>query len=218
MKKFLLFSLLTVFMMTAFSFDADAQRRRKKRKKKKKKPKTEQKSDYFDDSGFVHNLWYGADFEVPRFIGGQGQTIITLGLSPMVGYKFTDNFSLGPKLYLNNYHVKYANGAQDDIKFNSFNYGAGIFARYKILDSYFIHAEFEGISEEIVEDVNRIEIDPATNKILTVRSQSTHYYLGAGYTSGGNLAFNAYVLWDFSQQLTSTSIPIRGRVGVTYKF
>jgi len=202
-------------MITCFSFDADAQYRRKKKKKKKKK--TEQKSDYFDDSGFAHKLWYGADVVIG--IGGsQGVTQVSTGISPMVGYKVTDNFSFGPKVTFNNYHVKYANGAQNDIKLNSFNYGAGIFTRMKILGSYFIHAEFEGLNEEIVEDFNRIQIDPTTNEIVTVRSWNSHYYLGAGYTSGGNLAFNAYALWDFSEQLTSQNIPIDTRIGITYKF
>lgn len=202
-------------MMTAFSFDAEAQRRRKK--KKKKKTSTEKKSDYFDDSGFVHKLWYGADVVI-GFGGSNQATQISAGISPMVGYKFTDNFSVGPKISLNNYHVKFANGAQDDIKLNNLNYGAGIFTRYKILGNYFIHAELEGINEEIVEDFDRIQIDPATNKIITVRDWNTHYYLGAGYTSGGNLAFNAYILWDFSEQLTSSNIPIDSRIGITYKF
>ncbi len=213
MKKFLFFTTLIAILIGGFSLDADAQYRKKKKKKKKKKAQDE----YFDDSGFVHKLWYGSD-AVFRFGGFNGSTELTYGLSPMVAYKLTDNLSAGPKVTFNNYIVNFANGTQDDIKFKSFNYGAGIFARYKIFNSYFIHGEFEGISEEIIPDLSRIEIDPATNEILTERQWNNHYYLGAGYTSGGTLAINIYLLWDFSEEFNSSNIPINYRFGLTYKF
>jgi len=60
MKKYLIFSFLVLFFMSAFSVDMSAQRRSKK---KKKKTTTNRKSDYFDERGgsITDRLWYGAD-------------------------------------------------------------------------------------------------------------------------------------------------------------
>ncbi len=202
-----------MFIMTAFTVDVSAQYRGKK--KKKKKTTSDRKSDYFDESGgdIKNKLWYGADVNL-NFGAFNGQSSFTIGLSPMVGYKITDNFSLGPRLSVLNTNFKINQGpGVEDISLNSLDIGGGIFARHKILQNYFIHTEYEIVSEEFPTGVIM------NNRAETERFANSHYYLGAGYGgSSGGIGFTTYALWDFSQEFTSQNIPIIVRFGITYNF
>ena len=216
MKKYLIFSFLVLFFMSAFSVDMSAQRRSKK---KKKKTTTNRKSDYFDERGgsITDRLWYGADVNL-NFGSFNGQSTFTIGLSPMVGYEITDNFSVGPRFSFLNTTQKVQNGL-DDLTFNAFDIGGGIFARHKFLQQYFIHAEYSVISEEFPSLTNGFITVDSNNKIETERQQNAHYYLGLGYGgSAAGFGFTTYALWDFSQSFTSQNIPIEVRFGLTYNF
>lgn len=203
----------------SFSFDADAQYRGKKKKKKKSSDK---KSEYFDESGnFASRLWYGADvsfsFGSANLGGGVTGNSILFGLTPMVGYKITDNFSVGPKVgFLYQGGRFNDNSFGDDIRLNATDISVGVISRFKFLEYYFIHGEIENVWESfatgVVDSNNRLELE---------REATGHYYLGAGYGSGGGtLGFNLYALWDFSREFTSGSngLPIVVRAGLTYRF
>ncbi len=211
MKKLLIFGFLLTFLMTAFTVDADAQYSRKRKKKKKK---TEKNSEYFDESGaaITDRLWYGADATI-NFGSVFGQSNFVWGLSPMVGYKFSENFSAGPRLSLLNVISKTSDpltGA--DLSANLLDIGGGIWTRHKILQTYFIHAEFELLSEQFVSGLSG-------NEFIKDREVAPHYYLGGGYGAGnGTLGFSAYILWDFSEDFTAENIPIVTRFGITYLF
>lgn len=222
MKKLLIFGFLLTFLMTAFTVDVDAQYRRKKKKKKKKKPTTERNSEYFDESGgdITDRLWYGADVTL-NFGSFNGTSGFVWGLSPMVGYKITDDFSAGPKISFLNNIQKSNNGGGQDLTLNTINYGGGIWTRHKIFQNYFVHGEFEFINEEFgLVSGGRFLTDPQTNKVQTIRETNAHYYLGGGYggSGGQGFGFTATILWDFSQEFTSQSIPIVYRLGITYNF
>jgi len=222
MKKILMFSFLIAFLMTAFSIDVDAQRRGKKRKKKKKKPTTERNSEYFDESGgqLTDRLWYGADF-ILNFGSFNGSSGFTYGLSPMVGYKITDDFSAGPKLSFQNSIQKFGQQNAPDVTLNTIDIGGGIWTRHKVFSEYFIHAEYEIINEENPTVTNGgVTYDPITNMVNTIRETNAHYYLGAGYggAGGAGFGFAVTILWDFSENFSSNYIPIVYRVGLTYDF
>ena len=210
MKKLLVFGFLFAFLMTAFTVDLDAQYTRKR--KKKKKTTTQKNSEYFDESGQAigDRLWYGADALI-NFGSFFGQSDFVWGIGPMVGYKITDNFSVGPRLsVLNTISKRNIGGIEQSI--NLLDFGGGIFARHKILGTYFIHAEFETLSEEFA-------AFDALGEIVTFREANPHYYLGGGYGAGnGTLGFSAYILWDFAEEFDSNNIPIVTRFGITYKF
>ena len=131
----------------------------------------------------------------------------------MVGYKFTDNFSAGPRLSVLNTISRFAS-AGGDINATTWDLGGGLWTRHKILGTYFIHAEFEFLSEEFL--ANTVN---ANGEVETFRQANPHYYLGGGYgASNGALGFSAYVLWDFSEEFSSSNIPIVTRFGFTYNF
>ena len=215
MKKLLIFSLLAVFFTCAFTVDAEAQRRGKK---KKKTSKTDQ---YFDESGnFLAKVWYGAGVNL-NFSSGfttQGNSISTFifGLSPMAGYKISEQLSIGPRFEFSyqGSRIQEAPGSDRDVKFNSVNLGIGAFARFKINQTYFLHAEYQSLNEEIATGV----VDFQAGKFETTRRWTANYFGGVGYTSGGLVAFEAYILWNFAEEFSSDNIPIDYRLGVNYKF
>lgn len=208
MKRILQLCMLIAVLLMAFQHDAMAQSRGKK---KKKQTKTDQ---YFDDSGgFSHRLWYGGGFNL-NFGGGFGVSQFNIGVSPMVGYKITDNFSVGPRV-----SVLYT-----DLRVRDFNnrvYRAGLvdwsvaaFTRYKFLDFLFAHVEY---------GVERISFTDGTvsgDKLVTGTRQQDNFFIGAGYNSnsGGLWGFEISLLYNVLLPDNSPNTPFDIRFGVNYKF
>ena len=171
----------------------------------------------------IDKLWFGVD-GIVRFGAGQGTSQFLWGLSPMVGYKFTDNFSAGPRISFQNGITNFGDvgivGA-GDVTLNTIDIGGGLWTRHKILGQYFIHAEVEVLSEEFAtqDGFGNVSLD-ASNNIVTERDSNVRYYLGGGYTSqfSDAFGFTAYVLWDFSEDFGGGNIPIVTRFGLTYNF
>ena len=204
MKKALQFLVLVAVLMISFTHDAEAQKRKSSR----------DVDDYFDDKGtFKDRLWYGADVTL-NFFSVPGGNVFNAGIAPMVGYKITDALSFGPRVEILYRGERYDIGTGSDLKFNSTNYGVGLFSRLKIFNQYFIHTEFQTLSNEIGYD-----IDYVNNEVLTARSWDDHFYIGGGYgASGGGIGFQVSILWDVLQEFTSSNLPIQYRMGINYKF
>lgn len=213
MKKFFLFSLLTILIATFMTVDADAQNRRKK----KKSSKTD---EYFDEGGFVNKLWYGGNFTL-GFSGSNNQSVFAFGISPMVGYKVWDDIiSVGPRVGFeyNNIRVSSCNNCPV-YKTSPLSYSAGVFARVKPFPNFFGHFEYEYQNTEST-DPDRdgfIEID-GNNNIITERVPYDNVYIGAGYHSGGLFGYEIMLLYNVNQPATSVENPFDIRFGFTYKF
>ncbi|MFK7807910.1 MAG: hypothetical protein AB8F74_08950 [Saprospiraceae bacterium] len=208
MKKILKIAMLFMACMLIVGVtDVDAQYGKKK-KKKKKKPKTETTDDYFDESGgkFTDKLWYGGgfNFQVSSFNDGFNQgTILLLGISPMVGYKINDIFSIGPRATAN-YYVFYQNGPNP--KF--LEWGIGAFGRAKVYNSIFAHAEY---SFEAITQVSGVD-----QRLGDTRN----VYIGGGYNSSagmGGLGYEVLVLYNLTEENENIA-PIEFRFGLTYNF
>ena len=84
----------------------------------------------------------------------------------------------------------------------------------KVFNQYFIHAEYQTLSNE-----EGYDIDYVNNKVLTLRSWDDHFFIGGGYgASGGGIGFQISILWDVLQEFSSTNLPIQYRMGINYKF
>ncbi len=204
MKKALQFLVLVAVLMISFTHDAEAQKRKSSR----------DVDEYFDDRGsFKDRLWYGADVTL-NFFSVPGGNAFNAGIAPMVGYKITDNFSVGPRVEILYRGERYDINTGTDLKFNSTNYGIGLFTRLKIFQQYFLHAEYQTLNNEV-----GYEVDFVNNKVLTSRSWGDHFYIGGGYgASGGGVGFQISILWDVLQEFTSSNLPIQYRMGINYKF
>lgn len=202
MKKALQLLVLVAVLMISFTHDADAQRR------------SRDVDEYFDDRGnFTDRLWYGADFTLNFFSIPNGSAF-NAGIAPMVGYKITDALSVGPRVEILYRGERYDINTGQDLKFNSTNFGVGLFTRLKVFNQYFLHAEYQSLNNEI-----GTSVDFTTNTINTTRSWEDHFFLGGGYgVSGGGVGFQVSLLWDVLQEFTSQNIPLYYRLGVNYKF
>ncbi len=190
---------LLVFLI-GFSFNADAQ----KKKPRSSKDKVE---DYFDEGGFgSHRLWYGGGVGL-NFGGGGNSSQFNFSISPMVGYKLTDKFSVGPRAELDYVHARFATSNTTSDKYNIFNYAIGGFARYKVFNPFFIHAEYQIESRA----------DPIGNG-ETRRGSRDNFFVGGGYgSSGGLIGYEISILWNVLED-GSVNIPLDYRIAFTYNF
>ena len=210
MKRIFQLSVLIFAVLLCFNNDAFAQR-----KKKKKKSETD---EYFDESGgFAHRLWYGGNVIV-GFNGGTNgfglnESIFTLGLTPMVGYKITDYFSVGPRFTIlyQYYRGEIAPGVADGINLTS--YGAGVFSRFKFFREFFVHGEYEYLEQAFIADLRDGEWVSGT-------FAQDNIYFGAGYNSnaGGAFGYEILILYNFNIPDNVVRNPFDFRLGFTYNF
>ncbi len=227
---------VVVGLMIGLTPDAEAQRRGKRA------PKSD--DELFDDPGkFKDRLWYGGGFNL-GFSGNQNLNIFNLGISPMVGYKLFDEFSIGPRLGLDYSFIKGTslNANVDPISGNispivdlnnqilytnesvaPISFSFGLFARYKVLDMIFAHVEFgtERTEQLVVTGSPFGDVliyDRNTDQVFTSREWQENLWAGIGYTSGGLFAFEIYLLYNFLEPQESVNLPFDLRVGFTYRF
>ena len=186
---------VAAFMCFTFVFlvtqDAYSQSR-----KKRKRPA---KDEYFDESGgFKHKLWYGGGLNLQL----SGNTLL-LGVSPMVGYKISDRFSVGPRAAIN-----YIEGFSDGTNPRALFYGFGPFARAKLSEVIFAHVEYEfvGVSE-------------LNNRTIQQFAGTDNFFIGAGYNSlfGNGWGFEIMLLYNLQEDNQNT-IPLEYRAGINYNF
>ena len=205
MKRILQLSLLLFVLLLAFQVDGFSQG-------KKKKSDTDK---YFDESGnFASKLWYGGGFTL-GFSGNNFESVFQFGLSPIVGYKITENFSVGPQASLVYIYYKAETGTIDGVEStNLLNYGIGAFARYKIARTIFAHVEY-GFDNE----VSTLGYNSISRKWEVNRRLNNNAYIRGGYNDGNGVwGYEIYLLYNLIQDDTSLNLPFDIRFGVTYNF
>ena len=128
-----------------------------------------------------------------------------LGISPMVGYKITDRFSVGPRVSLDYQEVFIANFTNP----RWLAWGVGGFGRAKVTQSLFAHIEY---AYEQISSLNDITPDA---QILDPHN----FYIGGGYSSsaGGAFGYEIVILYNTTENDTGR-VPIDYRVGFTWNF
>lgn len=191
---FKLFTLIAIFLVS-FNIDAEAQRDRNRDKNNRNDTE-----DYFDESGVgSFRFWYGGGVGL-NFGSGFNSSQFNFSLSPMLGYKITPEFSIGPRAELSYLHIRQGSG-NNVLKRNFFDYGIGVFSRYKLFTQFFAHAEYQ------VESQSTFEGD---------RVSSNNFFLGGGYTSGGQIGYEVSILWNFLED--TANLPLDYRIAFTYNF
>lgn len=200
MKKILqfalpVFMLLAITQSTAFGQRSDTDR-------------------YFDESqGFTHRLWYGGGI-ILNFLSNGTESAFTVGVSPLIGYKITDNFSVGPRFSLIYTNYRLQTGFDQVTPTNLFDYGIGAFTRYKLFRSFFVHLEYGADSEELVNGY-----DSFNDELITSRAVRSNAYIGAGYNDGNNIwGYDIYLLYNTLAPENNLRQPIEFRFGLTYNF
>lgn len=131
-----------------------------------------------------------------------------IGLAPMVGYKITDAWSIGPRIDLSYTHIRLETPGRGVEKVNDFNVGAAVFTRYKVFTNFFAHVETGIIN------IPSLVRDQAGN-LITVDEQRQTMLIGLGYTAGGG---EIVLLYDLNAPDDSVELPIDFRFGFNYNF
>ena len=195
------------FIVVFGAFDTMAQS-----KSKKKLTKTKEKSEI----NLKEKLWYGGSLNLQlaptSLANGVDGNVFYLGLSPMIGYKFTESFSAGPRLSLDYVYGRFSL-SNEILKYRAADFSFGLFTRYKFLKVLFLHGEFDrgsitGATGAIL----------ANNKLETITEWRNNLFAGLGYNSGQILSYEFYLMYDFLAKNNTTQLPISYRIGFTYNF
>jgi hypothetical protein len=199
MKKVVIALLLCVFAHTGYAQEIyNSSGKKGTPKKKDLKPKG------FDMSRLVIGCGANLNF---------GTGFASVGISPMLGYKITDNFAAGIgasyQYYRNKYELidlysanQYIGTVQFDRKTSI--YSGNIWARYIVWKNIFIHAQPEIMNIGVITD---LEQDPSTYQI-TANEERTNVFIGlvgAGVRQPitGSLSLYFMLLFDVVQDPNS---------------
>lgn len=134
------------------------------------------------------------NIERPFFTGGsfglQFGTITAIDVSPILGYRFTENIVAGVGATYQYYrNGRYIPAIQTDI------YGGRVFARFYFLEKLFIHGEAELINFE------RIAFIPGTGSSQSERIWENNLFLGGGFRQliGEFTSMHISILYNFNQ-------------------
>lgn len=157
---------------------------------------------------FASRLWYGGGVNI-GFSGGNFESIFQLGVSPMVGYKIFEEFSIGPRVALQYTHYRTELGGRVETA-NPVSWAAGVFTRYKLFRSIFAQAEFEFENAAVFSfGVDGLEV---------LRRERNNFYVGAGYNSGGEWGYEILLLYNTTQANNDINSPFVFRFGFTRNF
>ena len=108
-----------------------------------------------------------------------------IGVYPLIGYKITPKLSAGVKLA-----YEYIQDKRYASNNNTSNYGASVFARYRIIPQLYLHAEYAGLNYELYDALGESK-----------REWVPFLFVGAGYSQplGNNVWLNAQILFDVLQ-------------------
>ncbi|NOT36166.1 MAG: hypothetical protein HOP11_02180 [Saprospiraceae bacterium] len=182
----------------------------------KKTTKSKSKSKKKEENPFrIEKFWFGGGFNLQFYQTSLSSSvpgnIFEFGLSPLAGYKFTNWFTMGPRLEFNYLGGRFDNNP-DVIKLNAFTYGGGLFARARFLRMFFAHFEYGANSSIEVTGIS------ANNRLETNRLWQDNLLLGLGYNPEATWSYEFYIMYDFLTPSDSPQVPVRYRAGITWNF
>ena len=163
--------------------------------------------------GFPQFLWVGGGFNL-GFTGSNDISIFQIGISPMAGYKITEQFSVGPRVSLQYSYMRARNFNGTVENKHPLSYGIAAFARHRIFRQIFAHVEYE-YSDQAWAGFN------GSGSFDVQRFQQDNVYIGGGYSSGFPVAYEILLLYNANQRdyvLGPVQNPISIRFGFTYNF
>lgn len=167
---------------------------------------------------FSDRMWYGGNINL-GFQGSNTYNVFFFGVSPMAGYKITEDFSVGPRFEIfYTYYKAFVWRNNDHYTAHPISFSGGIFARHKFLNQFFGHVEYN--KEKTTYPVRDItgSFFVENGKLATRSSYFDNLYIGLGYTSGGRFGSEISILYNVIQDSQTLDIPISIRIGFNYNF
>ncbi|MBK7871298.1 MAG: hypothetical protein IPJ74_11780 [Saprospiraceae bacterium] len=194
MKNAIKISLLLLIAIFTMQSTAEAQNRSRENDRRQ--------------SEFASRLWYGGGLTL-GFTSSGNESLFQIGLSPMVGYKIFEPFSVGPRVNLLYSHYR-INFSGDIESANAVSWSAGVFTRYKIVRNIFAHVEYEF--------ENAAVFSYALSGLEALRRERNNFYVGGGYNSGGTWGYEILLLFNTLQPENDINPPFSFRIGFTRNF
>lgn len=155
-------------------------------------------------------IWYGGN--LPIGLGFGSQTLIQFGISPMLGYKLTPNFSVGPRVgFLYSYYSQRLSNGQV-VRAQPLTWTAGVFSRYKFVEQFFGHVEYEYANQAVpFYTSNGLEIQ---------RVNANNIHVGIGLLQGGmgSARSEILVLYNVNPSPFTSQSPLSLRFGLNWHF
>jgi hypothetical protein len=195
-----LLRLSTLLLVALISLPSDGTCQSKRTKKKE------------TESEWLNNVWFGGGFNLGFNIdnyNGYQSNYFVIGISPMAGYKVNSFISIGPRFSIDWTIAKYSNGFSV-LKYNSVDFGLGVFARIKFLQNFFAHFEYSQLNETYGYIVG--------NTLEKERQWRDLAMIGLGYHSNTKWGYEIYINYNFLEEDNSLRLPIIYRFGITYNF
>lgn len=146
------------------------------------------------DLQFNQRLVYGGGF------GLQFGNVTLVDLSPTIGYRLTDQLTLGTGIsykynHINDYTLDQNSGRWYDYRSNI--YGGSIWGRYYLLRNIFAHAEIE----QLRINYNYTSVSSTLPTIVSNGVDVTSVLVGGGYRQplGGHVFFNILILFNLNE-------------------
>lgn len=128
-----------------------------------------------------------------------GLSNFNFSISPAIGYRVSDRFSIGPGIsYSYNYYGQ-DNGRGGSTSLSTSSFGVKGFAQLMVIDQFFVHAEYEVTRAELLAfDQNNYYVGKVTRSVRTP-------LLGAGYRSqiSNRAAADIVLLYNFQDNYNS---------------
>jgi len=129
-----------------------------------------------------------------------GLSNFNFSISPAIGYRVSDRFSIGPGIsYAYNYYGA-DNGRGGSTSFNTSSFGVKGFAQFMVYNQFFVHAEYEVTRAELL----AVDVNGYLTGGKVTRSVQTPL-LGAGYRSqiSNRAAADIVLLYNFQDDYNS---------------
>lgn len=179
----------------------------------------------FESPGIMDDLWFGGNLLL-NFSGNGNYNIFQLGVTPMVGYKLSDHFSVGPRLGVIYQNIRgeaidQFTGEIRNENANLTEYVFGFFGRAKFFQTFFLHLEAEYRNTEyVLAQSGRLIYLPDEDKVWTIRESDFSPIAGLGYNSsiGSLWGYEMMIFYRFNIADDDPRSPFDLRFGVTYNF
>ena len=161
-----------------------------------------------DRPAFWDRIFFGGN------LGLQFGDLTFVDISPLIGYKLTDQLAVGiggTYIYYRSRTQFLINGQPQIFEYKTNIYGGRLFTRYYFVENLFGHAEYEILNLEVPDDF-------IFNKLT--RTNITSFFIGGGYRQmlGGRAALELMGLYNLTEEANSPYVNPVIRIGVVAGF
>ena len=206
MKRWIFFILLLALALPAIAQTGHS-------KKKKKKTRDELTNRPLETDNFLDKVWVGGNLSDLSFFNNS----FRFGLTPVGAIQLNPVVSAGVMVRLAYRYERLYDFYGNSYKFETFDVGPGVFAKFDIMGKYFAHIEFENafIEQPLIDPSGGIIVEDG--KVLKRSITENYLYIGVGFISGGEKAkFLTSLHYNVLDDINYSRIPWDFRIGMLW--